>query len=686
MELEDFLSSLDGVKKLPSGYSARCPAHNDHDPSLSVNAGREGGIVLLCHRGCATEDVVAAMGLSMSDLAGRPHITAEYQYRTADGELLWVVERWANPKTFRCRPGLPPPAERVLYREDALAWGRERHAVTYIPEGEKDANRLGDLGFVSTCNVGGAGAWLPHYAEKVAGCHVVVIADNDAPGIAHAREVAASCATTAASVRIVRPRYGNDLSEMLDLGWGLDALEPLPEDEELAPVLASNVIIRPVEWLWPGYLPRAKVTTWDGDPGDGKSMASTDVAARASSGALWPDESTNLGPVPVIMITAEDDPEDTIVPRLRTAGADLSKIHLITHGRVEGRPFDITKDVGALARLVLRTGTKLVVLDPLMALLGTETDSHNDASVRAALYPLYRLALDTGCAVLVIRHLNKGQGKAVYRGGGSIAFIGAARAGFTIGRDPEDRNRRILACIKMNIAPEPPSLAFSIENGSLGPFIKWHGIAEASAQEVMDGISCNADTAEILDFLNTVVPIDGEPMTWRDIVLAGKREGGYTEKQLRLRRSMSRLVKITGHEGNRSTRWGYLSHQVDQINITDAYRHVPSEEPVSPTDPQTPKKMSATSQADGQAADLACPDGGTQINGNLAARGEYGPPRGQMAVDEEELDYEARVAELETRPLVCGICGIDVGVSRYAAPWWVLRCLAHSPLTYQVSS
>lgn len=678
MELEDFLSKLDRVKQMPSGFSARCPAHEDRVASLSVNAGKEGGIVVMCHAGCATENVVAALGLEMGDLAGKPHVIATYPYYHEDGQLLWVVERWANPKTFRCRPGLPPEAQRVLYRADALAWARGRGATIFIPEGEKDANRLGDLGLVSTTNVGGAKAWLPHYAGQLAGCPVVVIADTDPVGIAHAREVAESARTTASSVVIVRPRYGKDVSELLDLGWTLDALESLPEDDELGSVTATNVMVRPIDWAWDGYIPLGKVTAWGGDPGDGKSLASTDLTARWSSGAPMPDATRHAGPWPVVMISAEDDPEDTIVPRLRIAGGDLSKIHLVTRGSKPNRPFDITKDMAALARLVLKTGAKVVVLDPIMAFVGADTETHNDASVRQALFPLYRLAQDTGCAVLIIRHLNKGSGKAIYRGGGSIAFTGAVRAEYTIGRDPENPGRRVMASVKMNIAVEPPSLAFSIESTDKGPFIKWHGKADATAQEVMDGF-IGPDVKEILEFLDRVVE-NGEPMSWHAIVLAGKKEG-FTEKQLRTRRPMSRLIKITGHEGNRSTRWGYLEHQV----FPEADPHLPEDEATFPSSPHIPKYFSGSGgQEDGEQdqADDHMPENPSHLFGKEGAGGESGPPHGQMAPDSEEVAEEQLIADLEALPLACDVCGTEVEVSRWAGPWWVIRCTNHNPLTY----
>lgn len=678
MELDEFLSRLDGVKKMPSGFAARCPAHDDHVASLAVNPGKNGGIVAMCHANCPTESVVAAMGLEMGDLMGLPHVTDRYLYTTDSGLVLWEVERWANPKTFRCVPGLPPPADRVLYRGDALAWARERGAPVYICEGEKDANRLAERGLVSTCNVGGAGAWLPHYAAQVEGCHVMVIADNDKTGREHARAVADSCRTTAASVVTVLPRYGKDLSELLDLGWGLDALDPLPADDDLGMVTADNVITKPIEWAWDGYIPFGMVTIIEGDPGDGKSILTTDLAARWTSGAPMPDDTRHGGPWPVVMVTAEDDAGYTIAPRLRAGGADLRLVHLLDHGAEVDRPFDISQDTPALRRRVIEIGAKVVTLDPLMAMIGEGTDSHNDASVRRSLYPLFALARDTGSAVVVVRHLNKGSGgKAIYRGGGSIGFAGAARAVYAVGRDPEDPARRVLAPTKINIAAPPPALAYTVEQGAKGPFLEWRGQVDANAQDILDGV-LRSDEVDILYFLNTVVE-NGEPMAWKDIVKKGRDEG-YTPKQLEIRRGRSRLVKIVGHEGRRSTRWGYLEHAIAAGAIS------PPERAESPSPAKTPFGVTEKSgewengppaQDHGPAHVPAVP--GLQ-NGVL---GGDGKPAGEMADPDDE---DAKIEELESRPLQCEICETKEECHRYESPWWTVRCVLHNPFSYKATA
>jgi putative DNA primase/helicase len=300
MDLDSFLSRLEGVKRMPSGYAARCPnpvhAHGDANPSLSVNQGKGQPIVVHCHAGCSADAIVEAMGLTFADLMGKPEVVASYEYRRADNTTAYVVDRWANPKTFRVRGHLPSPAERVLYQLPAIDWARSAGAVVNVVEGEKDADRLIALGMVATCNVGGAGSWLGHYGESLAGCHVVVWADNDAPGRLHARAVADNVRQYAASVAVVVPRYGKDVSELLDAGYQLDACDALAGGADLAAYLAADVPTRRVQWAWAGYIPFGKLVMIEGDPGDGKSILTIDLVARWSTGAPMPDGSAGTGP------------------------------------------------------------------------------------------------------------------------------------------------------------------------------------------------------------------------------------------------------------------------------------------------------------------------------------------------------------------------------------------------------
>jgi hypothetical protein len=252
--------------------------------------------------------------------------------------------------------------------------------------------------------------------------------------------------------------------------------EPLGTDPEteLTVVTLADVTPERVTWLWPQYLPVGKLVIHDGDPSTGKSTLSLDLAARVSTGKPWPDGTDNAEAGHVLLLSAEDGAADTIRPRLDAAGADVSRVHLLTgvpvkddDGNIVEVPPSLPRDVPHLRKLVERLGVRLVVVDVLMAYLSSGTDSYRDQDVRGALAPLARMAEETGCCVLLIRHLSKTGGThALYRGGGSIGIVGAARAAYLVGRDPDDDGRRVMACTKSNLAAEPPTLAYRLVDSS----------------------------------------------------------------------------------------------------------------------------------------------------------------------------------------------------------------------------
>src|SRR5215470_8877425 len=170
MNLREVLASLKGVKKCGGGFSARCPAHDDKRSSLSVSEGRDGKLLLTCHAGCSFETILAAIPGAQN---ATKRIVAEYDYRDEQGNLLYQAVRF-DQKDFRVR--VPDGqggwnwnlngTRRVPYRlPDLLAADPSRTVA--VAEGEKDVNRLRDLGIVATCNVSGAGKWRPEYNEPL---------------------------------------------------------------------------------------------------------------------------------------------------------------------------------------------------------------------------------------------------------------------------------------------------------------------------------------------------------------------------------------------------------------------------------------------------------------------------------------------------------------------------------------
>jgi hypothetical protein len=491
MTLDDLVGLL-GATRNGTGWAARCPAHDDQNPSLTISEGATQPIVLHCHAGCPTERVVAAIPqLSMADLMGEPRIVASYPYTDLGGNLLYVVNRW-SPKDFRTVPAGVPEAQRTLYRRDVIEYARANRLPLYVVEGEKDVDALFAREVCATTAPHGAKAkWLPQYTELLTGMHVTVVADNDEPGVKRAQSVYAELRPACASVSIVKPAYGNDVSDLLDAGYDLAGLEPISEVGTGLTILdADKTDPTKITWAWQGYIPFGSITLIDGDPGSAKSTLSVDLVARWSNGRVMPDGTEHSGPHTSIMVSAEDDPSATIVPRLIAAGADRKRVKLVTAGLREDIPFNLGVDFTALREAIVHFDAKYLVLDPLTAFLPSGTDTKMDAEVRQVLGPLSHMARQLNIAVVVIRHLTKSATSAMYAGSGSVGFIAAARAGFMVTHDPtKGTEHRVLAPIKMNLAPMPPSLSYTVEPSMMNPDVanlQWHGEVTWDAQGLMD--------------------------------------------------------------------------------------------------------------------------------------------------------------------------------------------------------
>lgn len=247
-------------------------------------------------------------------------------------------------------------------------------------------------------------------------------------------------------------------------------------------VCLADVEPEAVRWLWPGYLPRGKVVICDGDPGLGKSTATLDIAAIISTGRPFPECTERRTPENVIIVSAEDHEGDTIRPRLDAAGADVSRVFTVPLTDA----WQVRLDGEDLTRLAKEKSPALIVIDPLMAFLG-KADSHKDQDIREVLSKMAALAQESGAAILCIRHLNKvAGGRALYRGGGSIGIVGAARLAWLVGQHPDNAQRRVLAISKSNLAERAPSLSFSL-SGLPGcqPRIQWHGEVPFSADDLV---------------------------------------------------------------------------------------------------------------------------------------------------------------------------------------------------------
>ncbi|MCC6581443.1 MAG: AAA family ATPase [Phycisphaeraceae bacterium] len=301
----------------------------------------------------------------------------------------------------------------------------------------------------------------------------------------------------------------------------------------------SDVEPREVRWLWPGRIPLGRLTLLVGRPGEGKSFVTMDLAARITNGSSWPDGGVcDAGDV--ILITGEDDPADTIRPRLDAHGANVNRVHLLRgtkardeRGRLRELAFTLA-DVDTLEKALGATAsTRLVIVDPIGSFIGGRVDGHRDNEVRSILAPVAALAEKHGPAILLVLHTRKAAAsRADDMALGSRAYTGIARATWHLSRDPENKARRLLLPGKNNLAPEGGGLAFSIVGDP--PRIEWepdpvqmHADDALAAENDSDDRSA---TDEAKDWLAATL---GNGTMLATEVKRLARQEGYTDKVLR---------------------------------------------------------------------------------------------------------------------------------------------------------
>ena len=290
------------------------------------------------------------------------------------------------------------------------------------------------------------------------------------------------------------------------------------QNEELEIIRMSEIQMREVEWLWYPYIPFGKLTIIQGDPGEGKTTFALRLAAACSTGRPMPGMES-LSPFNVIYQSAEDGLEDTIKPRLTEAGADQERVINIREDKKSLHLLD-----SRIEKTILQCDAKLLILDPLQGYLGERIDMNRANEIREVMKAIGQVAQRTGCAIVLVGHLNKATGmSSAYRGLGSIDFRAAARSVLVVGRLRKNKNIRVLVHDKSSLAPEGKSLAFNLGNED---GFRWlDGYDEISAEDLLSGISSQQETKTMQaeEIIRTMLE-DGAEIPGEEIVQAAARK------------------------------------------------------------------------------------------------------------------------------------------------------------------
>lgn len=486
---ELILPKLEAVKKSGAGFAARCPAHEDRNPSLSVSPGTTQPVVIHCQAGCTPDAVLEAIGLTWADLS-KPRepqqgddmwtpagpAVAVYDYRDEDGQLLFQVLRTAN-KDFRQR--VPDAGQksgwrwslgetrRVLYKLPKILAAIQECRMIYIVEGEKDVATLERHGHVATCNPGGAGKWRPEYTEALRDAVVTIIADKDTPGQNHARQVRDALMPVANSVTVMEATTGRhndkpikDVTDHFDAGFDIRDLE-LTFDSGAAkePTLAVDLwefldgSDAPPVWVVPGLLERGDRLILTGFEGLGKSMLVRQLAVCAAAGMdpFNPGRDTNYDPAMVLFIDCENSETQSrrklrdIAMSTKHYGRPVPPGGMRLIHRPEGIDLGGEEDIAWLLERITAHKPDLLVIGSLYKLHAGNMNEEQTA--RRIVGVLDRARSISGCALITEHHAGHGEsGKSrSVRPTGSSLLLRWPEFGYGIApnplAEPDERDR-----------------------------------------------------------------------------------------------------------------------------------------------------------------------------------------------------------------------------------------------------
>ncbi|MBA6096128.1 AAA family ATPase [Pseudomonas juntendi] len=322
-------------------------------------------------------------------------------------------------------------------------------------------------------------------------------------------------------------------------------------------VKASTIKAVPIRWLWPGWLAKGKLHILAGAGGTGKTTLLIGLIATLTTGGRWPDGSRCGEPGNALIWSSEDDPADTLIPRLTAAGADMSRVYIIqgrTNAQGDTDPFDPANDIGLLRETASDIGgVSLLMLDPIVS--AVKGDMHKANDVRRALQSVVDFAEQNLCAIVGISHFAKGGAGSspTDRVIGSQAFSALART-VLVAAKQEDSDLRVLARAKSNIGTDEGGVSYTIETFTIDGEITttrvaWGDLIEGSAREILGDVESTEDDTRLSDD----DPSEALRRILKDGPMVGKQakslmtENGYSAKQTRTARE--KLSVVTVREG-----------------------------------------------------------------------------------------------------------------------------------------
>ena len=326
-------------------------------------------------------------------------------------------------------------------------------------------------------------------------------------------------------------------------------------EQELKMIRAADIEPKDVKWLWYPYIPFGKVTMIQGDPGDGKSTFVLDLLARLTRGDALPMRGEQHPPMDVIYQNTEDDPDDTVIPRFIKAGGDRSRLSFISE-----KEKMLTFTDRRIARAIQETKARVIVFDPLTSYIGGDVSINLANEVRDRINYLIAIARYSGCAVIVIGHMNKMAGsKALYRSLGSIDVVGSARSCMLIGRSKDDPANRIMAVQKCNLAERGRSIEFSVDDGR----VEYLRHVEVTADELVGAFVSPASKGESKQQIakrELLALLADGPMLKSDII-SHMKELGVSQRTCELAKEGMPNVGCLRESGTNRSMWHLLEHK-----------------------------------------------------------------------------------------------------------------------------